>query len=137
MLLAWSGLFAVRIGLMLMGYRLLIQALARLSPTPRRKRYAPRARAAALLIEQVRSWYPKPPASCLHRSIVLWWSLRFIGIDSVIRTGIRRGENGELDLHAWVEQGGVIINDRADTVARYTSLWPVLSSDIIARYKLR
>ncbi len=62
-------------------------------------------------------------ASCLHRSLVLWWVLRRVGIDSDLRIGVRRSrgvadpggaDDGALEFHAWIEHDGRVINDRPD-----------------------
>lgn len=58
------------------------------------------------------------PASCLTRSLVLQWLLRRHGIASQLRIGVRRLQ-GPLDAHAWVECGGVPVNDRADVAGDY------------------
>lgn len=52
-------------------------------------------------------------ATCLTRSMVLWWLLRRRGIQSDIRFGVRR-DGGEILAHAWVESAGQVINDRPD-----------------------
>ncbi|MES2937369.1 MAG: lasso peptide biosynthesis B2 protein [Pseudomonadota bacterium] len=58
------------------------------------------------------------PASCLTRSLVLQWLLRRHGIAAQLRIGVRRLQ-GPLDAHAWVEYGGVPVNDRADVANDY------------------
>lgn len=58
-------------------------------------------------------------ANCLQRSLVLWWFLGRRGLESDLRIGVRRrpgsaGGSRVLDFHAWVEYGGIVLNDRAD-----------------------
>ena len=60
-------------------------------------------------------------SSCLARSLVLSWLLRREGIDGELRIGVRLVDAG-LDAHAWVESGGVPLNEPADVAARYTAL---------------
>lgn len=56
--------------------------------------------------------------TCLVRSTLLWWLLRWQGIASEIRIGVNQGE-GEFHAHAWVEINGVVINDQADIHQQY------------------
>jgi hypothetical protein len=66
-------------------------------------------------------------ASCLRKSILVWWFLQEEGIQSRICFGVRLvGQN--LEGHAWVESSGVIVNDSADTCARYKPMYEVLPS---------
>lgn len=65
-------------------------------------------------------------ANCLQRSLVLWWFLVRRGISSEIRIGVRRrpgAQDGsrQLDFHAWVEYGGLVVNDRADVRAVFAT----------------
>ena len=59
------------------------------------------------------SRYDVMRATCLTRSMALWWLLRRQGVESEIRFGVRRGGDG-IQAHAWVEQGRLVLNDRAD-----------------------
>jgi hypothetical protein len=59
-------------------------------------------------------WRP----NCLQRSVVLWWVLARRGLDGDLRIGVRRKPGSpsgsrELDFHAWVEHGEVVLNDSA------------------------
>lgn len=49
-------------------------------------------------------------ANCLERSLTLWWLLQRRGIASELRVGARK-EEGRFEAHAWVESGGVALND--------------------------
>lgn len=60
-------------------------------------------------------------ATCLRRSLLLWWFLRREGIHSMIRFGVRKW-NGGLAAHAWVEYEGTIANDSAEVCAQYAAL---------------
>jgi hypothetical protein len=53
------------------------------------------------------------PANCLERSLVLWRMMRRRGLEVELRIGVRREKAG-LEAHAWVEQAGVVLNDRPD-----------------------
>ena len=56
--------------------------------------------------------------SCLTRSLLLRWLLRRFGTASDLRIGVCFDE-GKLLAHAWVEQKGVLLNDRPEVLARY------------------
>lgn len=60
------------------------------------------------------------PATCLPRSLTLWWLLRRRGIDSCLRIGVRK-EAGWLEAHAWVELEGLVLNDDSDVRNRFTA----------------
>lgn len=57
--------------------------------------------------------------NCLSRSTTLWWLLRRQGIPSELRIGVRK-EGEKLHAHAWIEYEGVAVNDRLDTLGRYS-----------------
>ncbi len=76
-----------------------------------------RGRAAARLVDAAarRGAYR---ATCLPRSLVLWWLLRRRGIAADLRIGVRKLA-GEFQAHAWVEYRGVALNDGDDVSERY------------------
>jgi drug/metabolite transporter (DMT)-like permease len=57
-------------------------------------------------------------ASCLRRSLLLWWLLRHDGIEAVLRVGVNR-DGGRLQAHAWVEYLGRPLNDVEDIARRF------------------
>ena len=58
------------------------------------------------------------PATCLTRSLLLGWLLHRRGVQSDLRIGVRLIE-GSLDAHAWVECGGIPVNDRPDVATQF------------------
>lgn len=58
------------------------------------------------------------PATCLTRSLLLEWFLRRRGIPAELRIGVQRQGAG-LAAHAWVEYGGVPVNDRLDIASAF------------------
>ena len=95
--------------------------MARLARLPERYRL-PRSSNSPLAVLFVRlvraaNSHSVRPAACLSRSLTLWWLLRRRGIESQLRLGVRKGEQG-LDAHAWVELAGQVVNDAADVA------WP-------------
>jgi hypothetical protein len=59
-------------------------------------------------------------ATCLPRSLTLWWLLRRRGIDSYLRIGVRK-EADRLEAHAWVELRGLVLNDDSDVHKRFAA----------------
>jgi hypothetical protein len=60
------------------------------------------------------------PRTCLTRSLLLGWLLRRRGVASDLRIGVRLNQ-GVLDAHAWVECGGVPVNDQPDVGTQFAS----------------
>ncbi len=61
------------------------------------------------------------PMSCLRRSLVLQHLLRRREIAAALRIGVRR-EDGMLQAHAWVEVGGVPIDEPEGIAAAFPPL---------------
>lgn len=57
-------------------------------------------------------------ATCLPKSLTLWWLLRLQGISSDLHIGMQK-ENDEFKGHAWVECNGIVLNDQEDVSLRY------------------
>jgi hypothetical protein len=57
-------------------------------------------------------------ATCLRRSLLIWWLLRRDGIETALRIGVRC-DDGVLQAHAWVEHDGVPLGEADDPIARY------------------
>lgn len=74
--------------------------------------------AATIRMVQVAARCYQPWANCLKKSLVLWGLLGRQGINSELRIGVRR-EEGNFQAHAWVESGGVVLNDTADVRSRF------------------
>jgi hypothetical protein len=66
-------------------------------------------------------------ASCLAKSLTLWWLLGRQGIASQLRIGIRK-ENGKFEAHAWVERDGVAVNEPDDHHRHYAAFDKAFSS---------
>jgi len=112
-------------GLAILGYRRMHAALSRWPRTrPLTERYVPqqaelaRAKSVARIVAVAAGSGPVR-TTCLRRSLLLWWLLRHDGIETVVRVGVRRGERGALDAHAWVEHLGRPLNDGDDVAQRF------------------
>lgn len=66
-------------------------------------------------------------ASCLAKSLTLWWLLARQGITSRLRVGIRK-ENGKLQAHAWVEHEGMTLNEPEEYHRHYAAFDTALAS---------
>jgi hypothetical protein len=66
------------------------------------------------------SHYPRP-VSCLRRTVVLRHVLARRGLSAACRFGVRR-EGQALIAHAWLERGGLVLNDSQDVAVRYAPL---------------
>src|SRR5574341_541923 len=58
------------------------------------------------------------PATCLPRSLVLWFLLRREGIEGELCLGTRK-EAGRFEAHAWIELAGVVLNDSEEVRLMY------------------
>jgi Transglutaminase-like superfamily len=116
-----AALLATRIGLRVGGLRRWKELLVRLAPlrTPGAdvvlsgQPEMEVARRVAAIQEAVSRHLPWQ-ASCLEKSLVLWWQLGRRGIAAEMRIGARK-EAGRFEAHAWVELGTVVLNDSGET----------------------
>ena len=60
-------------------------------------------------------------ASCLRKSLLLWWLLARRGIRSEIRIGVAKESQEEFGAHAWVECGGEPLYESDDVAQRFTA----------------
>src|ERR1700694_3589738 len=65
--------------------------------------------------------------SCLAKSMTLWWLLGRQGIASHLRIGTRT-ENAKFEAHAWVERGGVALNEPDENHQHYAAFDAALSA---------
>lgn len=119
---AWFTLLACMILLRLFGFRRTCDRLA-----PRRRTQAP-AGSGTDLGEIGRAVFRAARlapglTSCLIRSLVLWRMLVVRGTQATIHFGVR--PNGAAwELHAWVQCGKQVINDRPDVAQSFRPLLP-------------
>lgn len=116
-----AALVATRIGLRVGGLRRSKELLVRIAPLRTAEACEglsaqPEmevARRVAAIQEAVSRHLPWQ-ASCLEKSLVLWWQLGRSGITAEMRIGARK-EAGRFEAHAWVEMGNVVLNDSGET----------------------
>jgi hypothetical protein len=106
LLLNWAGLRAV-------GFQRWKDTLARWSAGPNAKAAdgASGIKAAREIarLEAAAARHLLPAASCLERSLTLWFLLRRRGIESDLALGGRK-EGGRFEAHAWVEIEGIALD---------------------------
>ncbi len=112
-----SGLRLTRFSLRSFGFRRTVTILGRLATL-----FAARSLDGADVARWVDTIYRvgvRPyGASCLDRSVFLWFLMRRHGVDGQIRIGVTF-DAGKLDGHAWVELDGVVVNDAPDVALRF------------------
>ena len=112
----WLLLLLVALGLQLIGLRGVQIVLCRLSPkTPGRVDRTASIAIARLFYSAVR-WSPLP-VSCLAGSLALGWLLQNQGLEANLRIGVAK-RDGHLAAHAWVEHGGVSLENE-NVISRF------------------
>ncbi len=112
-----AALAVTRVGLRVAGFRRWKALLLWLTPrVVARDRGAPELAVARRVarIQQAVARHLTWHASCLERSLVLWWQLGRRGIAAEMRIGARK-EAGRFEAHAWVELGNVVLDDAGET----------------------
>ena len=74
-------------------------------------------------------------ATCLRKSLALWWLLRRRGLSAELRIGVAKVD-AQMQAHAWVELAGRVINDRA-TVADDYAVYEDLDRHLPRRVDVR
>ncbi|MHA3791513.1 lasso peptide biosynthesis B2 protein [Sphingomonas sp. YL-JM2C] len=109
---------AVRIGLALFGYRVVLDHIAKAAPA------RPSGAHAHLHI-----WCVKhgarivPGATCLTQALALHYLRARAGHPTHIRIGVRQRDDGRIAAHAWLVDGdAVLIGGQDEQLARFTPL---------------
>ena len=123
---------AIHLGLLSLGYYRLRGLMEKLSPLPAtpastsESEVVQRAGEIAQIVA-IAAGHGVYKATCLRRSLLVWWFLRREGIQSQIRFGVHMSDHG-LEAHAWVERAGIILNDSATVHESYQALDNVFPS---------
>jgi hypothetical protein len=116
----------IHLALSLLGYYRLHRALEKLIPlktidTPVTEvETLQRARGMARIVS-IAARHSFYKATCLRRSVLLWWFLRKDDIQCEICFGVQIFKR-ELEAHAWVECNGVVVNDLANVYEQFYPL---------------
>ena len=111
------GVRLARLSLRTFGFARTVTILSRL-PRPFSHRPAD-ASAPTRWADDISTMSRRPyGATCLDRSVFLWFVMRQRGLDGQIRIGVAF-DGDILDGHAWVELGGSVVNDDSDVADRF------------------
>jgi hypothetical protein len=122
----------IHLALILLGYARLRRALETLSPLNSSMKAiaetanVQRAQEIARIVS-LAAQHGLYRATCLRRSLLLWWFLRRDGMAGKLRFGIRVF-NHRLEAHAWVEYQGTVVDDAAGLHKDFQALHEVLPS---------
>lgn len=117
---AWALIPIAALTLRLVRLEPLLATLKRHCPTPHSAVDPDTVQSIARMMK-VAARYSLRHATCLERSLVLWWLLRRRGIGANIQIGVRK-DSDQIEAHAWVELDGVVINDYPDIGATFAPL---------------
>lgn len=77
-----------------------------------------KAERVAAIVAMTNERYSPLYAACLPKSLVLWRALRVRGLPAEFYLGVRT-LMGPFEAHAWVEVGGVVLDDVPDVATIY------------------
>jgi hypothetical protein len=111
-------LLLLDVGLTRTSYRRMSKLLTAISPQPDPfTQDLTRAARMALMVNGI-ARHPAIQATCLRRTLLTWWLLRWLRLPSDVRIGINTSAG-----HAWLEHHGTIINDRSDVALHYPIIY--------------
>ena len=109
---------AIRIGLALFGYRVVLDHIAKAAPARPSDAHA-----------HLHIWCVKhcarivPGATCLTQALALHYLRARAGHPTRIRIGVRRRDDGRIAAHAWLVDGDIVlIGGQDEQLARFTPL---------------
>jgi hypothetical protein len=116
----------IHAGLLFFGFYRLQRAMERLSPlqptdTPASETGTLEGAREIARIVSIAAEHGMYKATCLRRSLLVWWFLRREGIPSRICFGVRT-VHGKLEAHAWVEYHGIVVNDSGSVHENFQAL---------------
>lgn len=127
-----SALLIVALLLRVLRYKGTVRLLVTLSPSRSMGRPGPWAKRVARLVGDSQHRWDGAPFRCIHRAVLIWWSMRWMGVEAEVVSGATQDATGGVLIHAWAESGGVPLGDSVANVARYTRLWPELGAAALA-----
>ena len=119
----------ISLSLRLRGFRKTQTFLQKLLPATRGVASAPDANQVEFTVRMVRAAvrHSLGHPTCLEESLALWWLLGSRGIASELRVGVRKDAE-KFAAHAWVESGGVALNEPEALHEHYAAFDTALSS---------
>jgi hypothetical protein len=115
-------LAGVRLGLRTFGFNPVLRTMAGSSTRPGPPPPDDGGAAADVIARSVERAARHSPghATCLSRSLVVWWLLRSRSQPADLRIGVRR-PGADLEAHAWVETNGRVLTDQNDVHERFAA----------------
>jgi len=114
---------AIRLGLWVLPFRSLRRLPARATRVPTGLHQADRSSLERIAWAMTVASRYMPAASCLTQALATQVLLRRCGYPACLRIGVVKGEDGQLQAHAWVESDGmVVIGGSEPQLERYTPL---------------
>lgn len=117
---------AVRVGLWVLPFRALQVVLSRLENAKKNTEKVRISGERVVWAIKVSS-FVIPAATCLVQALSAKLLLTRRGYRPVLRIGVAKNKNGQLEAHAWVENEGQVVLGEVRDRSRYTSLPPILS----------
>jgi hypothetical protein len=131
----WPLCLMLKIGVHQLSYKRLSRLLVWASPTPPRAtnpQALTRARTYGHAVNRAAKRAPFH-VTCLQRSLLLWWLLRWRGVHSTVRFGVRI-EGQQMHAHAWVTHADAVINDTPQVASRFGVYPESLTPDQVIRW---
>lgn len=126
LLKAWILLAMVRLGLLLIPFRAMHRLVSRVKTgkaVPEKP--GERLSVQVALAVQGASRYLPGKTTCLPQALVAALMLKRLGSTAHLRIGVARGEGGEFQAHAWVEDQGQVVIGMLQDLSRFTPFPPI------------
>lgn len=116
--------WAMRLGLWLLPFRILRRLLARVTKSSSQLQERDRASVDRVVWAVTIASRCVPAATCLTQSLATKVLLSWRGQQANLYIGVGRSEAGQFQAHAWVESNGrVVIGGPESQLERYAPLW--------------
>jgi hypothetical protein len=131
---AMAFLALAKVGLRVMGFRRWKQLIEHFSSRAPRRRILEPASQLEMAKQVTRAAHSAElhglgTPNCLVRSLTLWWLLRREGIEGELHIGACKSES-RFEAHAWVELGGVVLNDSSEVHKHYARFDAPIADDL-------
>jgi hypothetical protein len=112
LLVTFSLLFVVRLGLFLLPFQTLVRLLGIVSKIPVQIYQETEVPSKIVRAVDMSSFYMFGNVKCLARALTTQTLLKWHGYAPDFKLGVTRSDSGQLEAHAWVEyEGEVIVGD--------------------------
>ncbi len=121
-------LLAVRLGLWLLPFQMLRRFLERLSQVNPERQDVGEQQGCTLTTDtivwavDIASHYMPGGVKCLARALTTQVLMSRYGYSPELRIGVAKGERGQLEAHAWVENQGQVVIGYLGNLSRFTPM---------------